>query len=242
MAAPRFYCPQPVQPGTTLELPDALAHHVRVLRLAEDDPVILFDGRGGEIPGSVRFEGKSVWVNLGGQSDRDAELLGRVTLLQGLPGGDKMDWIVEKAVELGVSQLQPVTARRSITQLSGQRLEKRMQHWQRIIIAASEQCGRNRLMRLDAPTTLARALAPPGADLRLICDPAAPVALSDALSQAGKPAGVTLLIGPEGGWDDEELATAQRAGAKAVRYGPRVLRTETAGLALVSAVTALQGW
>lgn len=242
MAAPRFYCPQPVQPGTTLELPDALAHHVRVLRLAEGDPVVLFDGRGGEIPGRVRFEGKAAWVIAGERSDREAELVGRVTLLQGVPGGDKMDWIIEKAVELGVSHLQPITARRSITQLSGNRLEKRMLHWQRIIIAASEQCGRNRLMRLDAPTTLGQALAQPAEDLRLMCDPAAPLALSAALAQAGKPTGVALLIGPEGGWDDGEIAAALRAGAKAVQFGPRVLRTETAGLALVSAVTALQGW
>ena len=242
MATPRCYCPQPVQPGTTLVLPDTLAHHVRVLRLAEGDPVILFDGRGGEVPGTVGFEGKSAWVILGERSDRETELAGRVTLLQGLPGGDKMDWIVEKAVELGVSRLQPVAARRSITQLSGSRLEKRMLHWQRIIAAASEQCGRNRLMQLDAPRTLAQTLLLPGTDPRFRCDPDAPVGLSEALSQTGKPVGVELMIGPEGGWADEEITTAQRAGVSAVRFGPRVLRTETAGLALVAAVTALQGW
>ena len=242
MATPRFYCPQPVEPGTTLTLPDTLAHHVRVLRLAAGAPVVLFDGRGGEIPGTVGFEGKSAWVILGERSDREAELVGRVTLLQGLPGGDKMDWIIEKAVELGVSRLQPVAARRSIIQLTGSRLEKRMVHWQRIICAASEQCGRNRLMQLEAPRSLAQALSLPATEPWFMCDPSAPLSLHEALSQAGNPGGVALMIGPEGGWDDEEITAAQRSGVSAVRFGPRVLRTETAGLALVAAITALQGW
>jgi len=242
MAIPRLHCPQPIAPGDALVLPDALAHHVRVLRLAEGDPVVLFDGLGGEVAATLAFEGKSALALLGDRSDREAELAGRVTLLQGIPASDKMDWIVEKAVELGVCRLQPVAARRSVTQLSGSRLEKRMLHWQRIIAAASEQCGRNRLMHLDPPRTLAETLSLPGPDPRFLCDPAAPLDLATALSRAGSPVGVELMVGPEGGWDGEELAIARRAGVDAIRFGSRVLRTETAGLALVAAVTALLGW
>ena len=242
MAIPRLYCPQPIAPGDTLVLPDTLAHHVRVLRLAEGDSVVLFDGHGGEVRATLAFEGKSARALLGERSDREAELAGRVTLLQGIPAGDKMDWIVEKAVELGVCRLQPVAARRSVTQLSASRLEKRMIHWQRIIAAASEQCGRNRLMLLDPPRTLVEALSLPASDPRCRCDPAAPVDLATALSRTGAPVGVELIVGPEGGWDEEELAIARRAGVDAVRFGSRVLRTETAGLALVAAVTALLGW
>jgi len=242
MAIPRLYCPQPIAPGDALVLPDVLAHHVRVLRLAEGDSVVLFDGRGGEIAATLAFEGKSARAVLGTRSDREAELAGRMTLLQGIPAGDKMDWIVEKAVELGVCRLQPVAARRSVTQLSGSRLDKRMLHWQRIIAAASEQCGRNRLMHLDRPRTLAETLSPPGPDPRFLCDPAAPVDLATALSRTGSPGGVELMVGPEGGWDEEELAIARHAGVDAVRFGSRVLRTETAGLALIAAATALLGW
>jgi len=242
MAIPRLYCPQPIASGAALVLPDALAHHVRVLRLAEGDPVVLFDGHGGEVAATLAFEGKSALALLGERSDREAELAGRVTLLQGIPAGDKMDWIVEKAVELGVCRLQPVAARRSVTQLSGNRLEKRMLHWQRIITAASEQCGRNQLMLLDPPRTLAESLSQPGPGPRFMGDPAAPLDLATALTRNGSPAGVELMVGPEGGWDEEELAIARRAGVDAVRFGPRVLRTETAGLALVAAVAALLGW
>ena len=242
MAIPRLYCPQPIAPGAALDLPDALAHHVRVLRLAEGDPIVLFDGHGGEFTATLAFEGKAARALLGDRSDREAELAGRLTLLQAIPAGDKMDWIVEKAVELGVYRLQPVAARRSVTQLSGNRLEKRMLHWQRIIAAACEQCGRNRLMQLDPPRTLAETLTLPGSDPRFMCDPAAPLDLATARSRAGSPVGVELMVGPEGGWDNEELAIARRAGVDAVRFGSRVLRTETAGLALVAAVTALLGW
>jgi 16S rRNA (uracil1498-N3)-methyltransferase len=242
---PRFHCSCTLGPQARVELPEAIAHHaVRVLRLRDGADVVLFDGRGGEYPAVLEVAGKSAYARLGEQRMREAELAGAITLVQGLPGGDKMDWIVEKAVELGACRVAPIQADRSVAQLSGARLDKRMAHWRRISVAASEQCGRNRIMEVDEPCSLRQWLA--GSDmassLTLLCHPEADDDLAGALRAAGRLDSVRLLIGPEGGWSDNELDDAARAGLRQVRYGPRVLRTETAGLALISACTALLGW
>ena len=255
MADPRFFCPVPIGSAQTFLLPPALAHHVKVLRLTAGDAVILFDGRGGEIPGTLVLEGKDIGVMLGEHQPRELELAGEICLYQGLPSGDKMDWVVEKSVELGVNRLIPITAQRSVLQLSGPRLTKRLEHWQRIAQAASEQCGRNRLMQIEAPCSLAQALCVANAQpskpslqaiTRLFCDPQASEDLRLALSQIEATPDsqhrVELLIGPEGGWSEAEYRLALKSGAKAISFGQRVLRTETAGLALVSATTALLGW
>ena len=246
MAHPRFYCPEPLSPNQTISVPESLAHHVRVLRLAAGCSVTLFDGHGGEIEGTLDFIGKNPTVALGEHRSHETELGGHITLVQGLPSGDKMDWVIEKAVELGVARIIPVAAQRSVLQLSGPRLEKRLLHWQRLIQAASEQCGRNRLLAIEAPVSLEQALSATSQADRLLCDPVGNMSLKDALlrpegsAQSAKT--VSLLVGPEGGWSQQELATASRMGAHSVQFGPRVLRTETAGLALVSAATALLGW
>ena len=127
---------------------------MNVLRLESGQEIVLFDGTGGEYVCCVRFEGKQALAEINEHRVRESDLSGQITLVQGLAGGDKMDWIIEKAVELGVSAIAPVAARRSVVQLSGPRLEKRMLHWQRIIQAASEQCGRNRLASLSDPAPL----------------------------------------------------------------------------------------
>lgn len=243
MSAPRFFCDIPLASGVRAALPDALAHHaLRVLRLRDGEPLTLFNGQGGEYPAVLEVEGKAGFARLGEFSAREAELAGRVTLVQGLPSGDKMDWVVEKAVELGAARVCPIAAQRSVLQLSGPRLEKRVAHWQRIAQSASEQCGRNRLMAVDAPRTLAEWLAQPAEGLRLMCHPEASDDLAARLRSAPGLRALTLLVGPEGGWSDKELAQAREAGVEAVRFGPRVLRTETAGLALLSAAGALLGW
>ena len=148
-------------------------------------------------------------------------------------------------MELGAVRVVPVAAQRSVLQLTGPRLEKRVAHWQRIAQSASEQCGRNRLMNVDAPQTLAQWLEQPAEGLRLLCHPDADDDLAGALAalrnQDGTPA-LTLLVGPEGGWSDKELDQARAAGVQSVRFGSRVLRTETAGLALIAAAAALLGW
>ncbi|MBJ7264881.1 MAG: 16S rRNA (uracil(1498)-N(3))-methyltransferase, partial [Burkholderiaceae bacterium] len=130
MAAPRFYCPIPLAPNCALDLPDDLAHYAgRVLRLRDGAAVVLFDGSGGEYPAHLRIESKRVAAHLGAHVAREAELAGCITLVQGLPSGDKMDWVIEKAVELGVQKIVPIAADRSVLQLQGERLAKRMTHW-----------------------------------------------------------------------------------------------------------------
>src|SRR5690606_25237436 len=196
-------------------------------------------------PATLEIDGKAAYALLGAHDPREAELAGRIILVQGLPSGDKMDWVVEKAVELGASRVTPIAAQRSVLQLSGPRLEKRVAHWSRIAQSASEQCGRNRLMSVDVPMGLRDWLEQPCAGLRLLCHPEATPTLAEALAAASRSSPIQslcLLVGPEGGWSDAELALAAQHGVQSVRFGPRVLRTETAGLALISAVTALLGW
>ncbi len=246
MPAPRFFCATPLSAHARIELPEALAHHaLRVLRMKDGEALTLFDGAGGEYPAVLEVQGKAGYARLGDFEPREAELAGRIVLAQGLPSGDKMDWVVEKAVELGAAQVCPIAAQRSVPQLSGARLDKRLAHWRRVAQSASEQCGRNRLMDVDEPRTLAQWLAGPARGLRLLCHPEAETDLAGRLrGDAGlraQPA-LTLLVGPEGGWSDQELEQARAAGVEAVRFGPRVLRTETAGLALIAASCAVLGW
>lgn len=222
MSAPRFFCDAPLSAGARIALPEALAHHaIRVLRLRAGETVALFNGQGGEYPAVLEIEGKAGFAQLGAFDPREAELAGRITLVQGLPAGDKMDWVVEKAVELGAARVSPIAAQRSVLQLAGPRLEKRVAHWQRIAQSAAEQCGRNRLMAVDAPVALADWLAQPAEGLRLLCHPEADTDLSGLLGATPGLASLTLLVGPEGGWSDKELAQAREAGVQAVRFGTR---------------------
>lgn len=240
MTHPRFFCETPLAAGERIELPAALAHHaVRVLRLADGAAIVLFDGRGDQYPATLRIEGRRALAELGACEAVESELHGRLVLIQGLASGDKMDWIVEKAVELGVAELHPVAAERSVLRLSGPRLDKRLDHWRAIARAASEQCGRNRLMTVHPPAPLAACLEAVDGPA-LFCHPDGPLDFRAAL--AGVRDSLTLMVGPEGGWSPEELALAQRRGLQGVRFGRRVLRTETAGLALAAAATALLDW
>jgi len=231
-----------LQAHQTLELPPDLAHYaLRVLRLKDGAAVILFNGRGGQFEAVLQVRGKTADATLGAHQAVEAELPGRITLMQGLPSGEKMDWIVEKAVELGAHRLIPITAQRSVVQLSPERRAKRMKHWQRVAQSASEQCGRNRLLTIDAPVTLEACIAAQdgSAGPLLLCDPEAGQTLEQALDDADD---LNLLVGPEGGWSPEEQQQALHHGARPLRFGTRVLRTETAGLALIAAISALKGW
>ncbi len=244
MPAPRFFYPDPLSPNQTFELPAELAHYaLRVLRLRDGESVVLFDGHGGQYSAQLSVEGKKAHAHTRDFSPVDVELEGDITLVQGVATGDKMDWIVEKAVELGAKRLVPIAAQRSVLQLSGERLHKRHDHWRRVAQSASEQCGRNRIMHIELPMTLAAFLEENQERedrLTLFCDPEGQRQLTELLPTSA-PA-ITLLVGPEGGWTPEEHRSALDAGAIGIRFGPRILRTETAGLALISAVTALQGW
>lgn len=243
MATPRFHLPLTLAPGGRVALPDDIAHHaLRVLRLRDGDDIIVFNGDHGQFRATLSVQTRDLALALISTPEPClTEPAGRITLVQGLPSGDKMDWIVEKAVELGVHAIVPIAADRSVLRLSGERLEKRVRHWQRVAQAACEQSGRIRIPQVSAPVSLATWLqAPVGRPL--LCHPHATQGLTPYLrSQPGLDA-LSLLIGPEGGWSDEELAQATRAGVDTVRFGARVLRTETAGLALLAAVGTTLGW
>ena len=243
MTAPRFYCRCPLAPNQTIELPPELAHHaMRVLRLKSGTAIVLFDGTGGEYAATLLVDGKKGKAEVGDHHRVEVESPGCITLAQGIAAADKMDWIIEKAVELGVKRLVPIAAQRSVLKLAGERLDKRTLHWNRIAQAASEQCGRNRIMSIEAPQSLRAYLSQVDASRQpiLFCHPDAELALAEVL-QPGMMR-LTLLVGPEGGWSDEEKALARRSELTPVKLGERVLRTETAGLALIAAASALQRW
>ncbi len=246
MPSPRFYCSEPLSTHQRLTLPESLAHHVRVLRLAAGCQIVLFDGRGGEYSGTLDFNGKIAVAMLEQHHQNEAELVGQITLLQGLPSGDKMDWVIEKAVELGVTRVIPIAAQRSVLQLSGPRLEKRLLHWNKIIESASEQCGRNRLMQIESPLSLEKALTEHKTENRLLCDPEGSEEfntwLTSPTANLNVTPSITIMVGPEGGWSQQELDCARRHNVQTVKFGARVLRTETAALAMVAAATAVLGW
>ena len=238
---PRFFCPFPLHPGATVELAADAAHHaLKVLRVGAGDTAILFDGRGGQWRATLNPAGKALRATLNEFDDIDREPPLALTLVQGQPAGDKMDLVVQKAVELGVWRIQPVTAKRSLVRLSGERAERRVAHWRNIAIAACEQSGRNRVPAiapiLDLPQYLGMAAQENG--LRFVCAPGASESLRDLMAPSVP---VSLLVGPEGGFDEGELLAARAAGFRPIGLGPRVLRTETAGLGALAAMMALWG-
>ena len=235
MMNPRFFCPIPLAAGHAIDLPAEVAHHAdRVLRLKAGDRITLFNGDGGEFPAVLLSLGKTARAELEARLEPQRESPVMLTLVQSLATADKMDWVLQKAVELGVSRIVPVASARSVVKLSGDRAEKRVEHWRHIVAAACEQCGRNVLPPVADLLPLPRHLAapPPGETLRLFLSPTAP----DRLSDLPRPASVELLVGPEGGFTDDEESAARSVGYRPVRLGPRILRTETAGLAALAAL------
>lgn len=242
---PRLYCPDPLPPGGLIDLPEEAAHHaVRVLRLGEGDGLHLFDGRGGVWHARIEGLKPRVRVRLDTFDPTDLEPPLAVTLVQCLPAADKMDWIVQKAVELGVTAIQPVTARRSVVRLTGERVQRRLQHWQAVAVAACEQCGRNRVPAVAPLLDLPQYLAQAGSENvgKLLLWPETSARLRDLEAPAdGASQPLVLLVGPEGGLDEGEQAAALAAGFTPMGLGPRVLRTETAGLAALAAIMSLWG-
>ncbi|MCZ4306591.1 16S rRNA (uracil(1498)-N(3))-methyltransferase [Zoogloeaceae bacterium G21618-S1] len=234
----RFFCPGPLSAGASVVLPDDAAHHAtRVLRLRADTAIEVFDGEGRAHPAVLASTTSPVTAVLGAALPLAPLPRCRITLVQALAGGDKMDWVVQKAVELGVDMIQPVAAKRSVLRLEGARAEKRLAHWQKVAVSACEQCGQNRLPQVMPVLPLERWLM--AASGGWVLAPAAPQALR--LRPVPEDGQITLLVGPEGGWDDAELAAMATRGVEAVSLGPRVLRTETAGLAAIAAIQALWG-
>jgi len=239
----RFFLDAPLAAEGRFALPRALTHHaLRVLRLRDGDAVTLFNGRGGEYHGRLVAAGQkadSASVEIMAFDPREAELPFAVTIAQGLSGGDKMDWTIEKAVELGAAAIQPLACARSVVRLNAERAAKRQLHWQALVDAACAQCGRNRVPPVHAPAALRDWLSGvPANALKLMLSPRGERALS-AIAAPRPDQAVLLLVGPEGGFAPEEEAAAQAAGFLPVTIGPRILRTETAAAAALAMLAAL---
>ena len=238
---PRFYCPQPLVPGTTIDLPEAVAHHIAVVRLAPGERITLFNGEGGEVQASIVSVAKrSVTAAVESHIAREVELPYAVTLAQALPEASKMDWIIEKAIELGASGIVPLAAQRCVVRLSSERAEKKLAHWQAIIVSASEQSGRNRLAQLAPLQEFNQWSRQQDLHQRIILTPRAEQSLAD-WARHQPPQAVTVMIGPEGGFTEAEEKAAIAAGAIGLAMGPRILRTETAGLTALATLGALWG-
>lgn len=234
----RLYVAEPLAPGVELLLNAERSRYVsRVLRARPGEMLVLFDGRGGEHAASVaRVSRAGVTVSVGARREGRPESPLCIRLLQGVSRGDRMDWVVQKATELGVTRITPVLTELSVVRLDEARAARRAAHWTRIAEGACEQCGRNRLPRIDAPQSFASVLeeAASAAGARIALDAAARESLNALPLSAGE---VALLIGPEGGLSEAERLAAGAAGFSACTLGPRILRTETAA---VAAVTVLQ--
>lgn len=238
---PRIHCPDALSPGQSLALPAGAARHVQVLRLQPGDALTLFDGRGGEYAATVERMGRSdVQVQVGAHDPVEREASKAVRLAVGMPANERMDWLVEKAAELGVASIQPLVTAHGVLRLAGDRAEKKRAHWQAVAIAACEQCGRNRVPPVHAPLGFDAWMAAlpdaDGARLLLAFTPDAK-ALPD--STAVGATDITVLSGPEGGLNAQEEAAARARGFQAVTLGPRVLRAETAALATLVGLLAL---
>lgn len=235
----RLYCNAPLSVNTQLELPASAARHTMVLRLRPGDDVTLFNGEGGEYRARiVDIHRHGTTVDVLTYQPRESELPYRITLVQSMPEASKMDLVIEKAVELGVARICPVESERSVVRLTEERAEKRAIRWKSIIIASSEQSGRNRFAELADITPFQKWVENHESQPLLMLSPHAKESLADWAFHHS-PGDVTLIIGPEGGFSREEEGLALRHGAQTVSLGTRILRTETAGMAAVSALTAI---
>jgi 16S rRNA (uracil1498-N3)-methyltransferase len=247
MRISRLYQPAPLIPGDAINLTVEAAHYLRqVLRLDVGAELRLFNGDGGEYAAAIIALNKQhVTVQIGEYFALDKESSLKIHLGQAISRGEKMDWVIQKAVELGVAAITPLFTARCGVKLAAERGQKRLQHWQSVAISACEQCGRNTVPLIHEPRLLADWLKPLAAQPNhplLVLHPTAAQTLSaifPASVRPDAPPAITLLIGPEGGLSEEEITAARQQGFTALSLGPRILRTETAALA---ALAALQCW
>ncbi|WP_394695461.1 16S rRNA (uracil(1498)-N(3))-methyltransferase [Pseudoxanthomonas japonensis] len=241
MRLTRCHVDAPLSVGTSLALPETAANHLaRVLRLREGDACVLFNGDGHDYDArltAISKRGVVADIVVARAIDNESPL--RVILLQGIARGEKMDLILQKATELGVAAIIPVMAERTEVKLNAERTEKRVAHWRSVIASACEQSGRARLPSLSAPASLADAARDVGTGAtKLTLDPTGDVALATVEIASGA---VVVAIGPEGGWSPRDRDTLSAAGFTGLRLGPRILRTETAGLAAIAALQSRFG-
>ena len=237
----RSHVDQPLAVGQRITLPeDSSLHLLRVLRLEPGDAVTLFNGDGFDYTARLLTAAKrGAEAEITGREPVPRESPLRITLVQGVARGEKMDLVLQKATELGVDGFTPVVTERTEVKLDAERAEKRMAHWRGVVAAACEQSGRAVLPRLVQPTALANYAGAETADIKLVLDPQGDVGLAGVSPQPGQ--SIALVVGPEGGLSERDLATLRAAGFRGLRLGPRILRTETAGLAAVAALQALYG-
>ena len=242
MRLTRVHVDSPLAAGSEFVLPDSAAAHLsRVLRLTVGDECVLFNGDGNDYAARITASGKrEMRVAVAASHEVDNESPLAITLLQGVARGEKMDLILQKATELGVTAIAPLWSQRSEVRLDEARTEKRLAHWRGVVTSACEQCGRARVPKVAAPVSLAAAMgALPGGGLRLILDPEGELALGTLT--IGDGASVVLAVGPEGGWSPADREQLRAAGFQGLKLGPRILRTETAGLAAISALQSRLG-
>ncbi len=239
MPLPRIHCDLRLGPGAQFSLSAEAAQHVgKALRLKTGDSIVVFDGRGGEYDATLtRIDKDRVDVKVGAWRDVEVEPPLRLGLVQGLPEADKMDWIIQKSVELGAAWIQPIVCDRSVVRLSGERAARRESHWRRVAIAACEQSGRNRIPEVRPTLGFQSWIAVPATTPRWVLTPG-----GEPIAAKSSPAGeLEILVGPEGGLSEREQELALSQGAEPVALGPRVLRAETAPVAALAAIHALWG-
>ena len=237
---PRFYVNFALSPDSVVELPDNVVRHLNVLRVKNTEEIVLFNGNGKSYPALPEvLEKRRASVRILREEATDNESPLNITLVQAVSSAERMDFTLQKSVELGVAEIRPVISERCVVRLSGERAEKRVARWQEIVVSACEQSGRNIVPKVLPLTTYAQALQQlPQETTKLLMSLNRAQKLSDVQPQSGK---VVFMVGPEGGWTEKEEQQAFDAGFQSVTLGKRVLRTETASLAAIAAMQTLWG-
>ena len=237
---PRFYVDFALSPESVVELPDNVVRHLNVLRVKNTEEIVLFNGNGKSYPALPEvLEKRRASVRILREEAADNESPLNITLVQAVSAAERMDFTLQKSVELGVAEIRPVISERCVVRLSGERAEKRVARWQEIVVSACEQSGRNIVPKVLPLTTYAQALQQlPQETTKLLMSLNRAQKLSDVRPQSGK---VVFMVGPEGGWTEKEEQQAFDAGFQSVTLGKRVLRTETASLAAIAAMQTLWG-
>ena len=236
---PRFYLPAPLAPHTTFSLPENIVRHIHVLRLNTGDSITLFNGTGNDFDATLQAIGKrhaECHIHAQRQPENESPLA--ITLVQAISSGERMDFTLQKSVELGVRAIQPIISERCVVRLSGERAEKRVQRWQDIVIAACEQSGRSMMPTVLPIVSFSDYLCQMPPELHLMMSLRRATTLRDI---APAPQTLRLMIGPEGGWTPAEEQATLEAGVQTITLGKRVLRTETASLAVLAAMQVLWG-
>ena len=236
---PRFYLPAPLAPHTTFSLPDNIVRHIHVLRLNTGDNITLFNGTGSDFDATLQTIGKrhaECHIHAQRQPENESPLA--ITLVQAVSSGERMDFTLQKSVELGVRAIQPIISERCVVRLSGERADKRVQRWQDIVIAACEQSGRSIVPTVLPVVSFSDYLRQMPPELHLMMSLRRATTLRDI---APAPQTLRLMIGPEGGWTPAEEQAALAAGVQTITLGKRVLRTETAAMAAMAAMQVLWG-